>query len=670
MTGAFDPGAFDPSAFDTGTTITPPVLFDPVVGNIGLIGESVVLLHLEEKDGIYPSDAAGNLEDLAPDGSTTMPSSVSCWAGKGRRFVQASETALVAVDNTNRDTLLVREVSIQAIIAITVAGTTGTQTLFQRGNHSSGAEAISFGIELEPIGDTIELRWFWEDSAGVIHVQSGGAYTHPGDGQFVLITATRRWESTGKVVVRYYAADQLLGEITSSNGDIAGGTTGHTMIGGRHSAGAWSNFLNADLDELRVVDYEMSGDEVRETWRRLYVHQPAGVAMFAGLIPPGSRWYDNPSNNIGRLVKLVGQSLGLGIAKNEALRATWLPDACDLDTAARWERVCGLSPRPRDSLDVRRARIIAYLSRIRGYSLPALQQAFSTVFLQAAADVEILEFSNLIVDPFDEMLAERWNYGEVVDVEYDAGNLLIDTTSGHDLRWDPTRAQSIVRTPIASSGRNVSLGNHGERFIAQVKLLADIMTLPVGVIAGLYIQNRVDGATMWLGAKNVAGTVKIGYQIFEGGVMGAFVTLVTPALSTPYWLRLRPPVGTSIGGITEMLVGYSTTGPTSGFIEASLSTGVEAEWAGVAVCSDTVIASSLNVRFDDFILLSYAGDRPFNWYAYRDPALAGTPDIVGAEILALKMRPAHTYAAAITSKSVLCDDPRDGLCDRGPLGAF
>jgi hypothetical protein len=60
--------------------------------------------------------------------------------------------------------------------------------------------------------------------------------------------------------------------------------------------------------------------------------------------------------------------------------------------------------------------------------------------------------------------------------------------------------------------------------------------------------------------------------------------------------------------------------------------------------------------------------RPYIWYAFRDPALNGRPDMIGADRLVKKIKPAYTYAAAISSKRVICDDPRDGICDLGPVG--
>lgn len=650
----------------------PPVLSDPVVGNIGLLpDDGLVLLHFTEPDGTFPADAMGNLQNLAPDTGTNAPSSVDAWSGPGRRFVAASSNALLTSDESGKDTVLIREVTVQAIISLTLVNTTA-QTIIQRGIHDgTSGEAICYGLAVKQEAGNpgyIDVFWYWEDSAGTIHTQSVGTYLHPGDGQFVLLTATRRWESSSSVVCRYYVADHLLAEITSTDGDIAGATTGHTAVGAKKATGSWSQFLNGTIDELKVVNYEMSADEVRATWRRLYEHQPAGVEMFAGLAPPGAPWTKDPGNKIGKRVKAVGQALGLSIAKTEEFRAMWLPDACSMRTVARWERACGLAPRPRDSLDVRRARVVSYLSRLQGYSIPALQQAFSGPFDLAAADVQILEFANLITDAFSTLETERWRVGSVGTWSIASSALKVVEGAGNDIRWDPTRADCHVRTPLADASFPVPLPTMD--FVAQVKLATYWATLPTNTIVGLFAYNRRSNNAIWFGVKDVTGTRKLGYQIFANNAMGSFVSLVNPSLDQAYWLRFSPKAAG--GGASDLVFSWSTTGPSSGFTTSTVTTGItDIEWCGVAAMStDASLASNLQATFDDFVLLPYNGDRPLHWYAYRDPGLAGTADLTGAELLALKVKPAHTYAAAIESLSVLCDDTRDGLCDRGPMGAL
>ncbi len=654
--------AFDAGAPVVGGPFLPPTLFDPVPGNIGLIGDSVVLLHFTEPDGVFPSDAAGNLQDLGPDDDgDPSPASVECWAGRGRRF--AIPSALVSPgDRSGANTLQLRDVSVQTIIAVRSAGFTGG-TLIARGPDSS----TDYGVRISYASGVVTLSSFWSDSSGD-QADAGATYQHPGDSEFVLLTVTRRWNSTASLTFRYYAADHLLGETTSTNGGIVGSTASATSVGARllDMSGDIDDYLSADIDELRVVDYEMSADEVRETWRRLSVHQPDGVTMFAGLTPPGSRWYQNPGNSIAAFVKTAGELVGLTIARTEELRANWLPDQAYTDFLTRWESVLGLVAKPLDSLDTRRARVISFLSRVRGYSIPALQQALSGPMALDPSDVAILQYANRITDDLSTLNTQRWLIGPTGTWSIVGGQLQIAAPNLTDLSQYPN-APAYVRTPVSRSKLNTSPFGAGA-VVAQVEL-ASITSLPTNQIAGLFLCDRVSNDAIWFGVKQVSGHQVLGYVLCQGNTIGSFTLLLNPAPSTPIWLRLQPQ--TLQDGSFEPLLGYSTTSATTGFTETtgtSFSLNPPTD-AGVGVLGFAT-AAPLQVAFANFELIAYDGDRPFRWYAYRDPSLAGTPDIAGTQATIATAKPAHTYAAVTQNTSVLCDDPRDGLCDRGPCGGL
>lgn len=651
---------------------TPPTLFDPVPGNIGLIGDSMILMHFEEPNGVPPRDSApGGVDTMNYDGNTP-PTQVSCWAGRGLDFEGAS--ALIGKDISPGSTLALQDVTIQTIVAPKSGIMTSVPgVVIQRGDlDGTTPESVAYGLDIfEFTPGQMTIHMFWSDSLGIIHRGGGATYQHPGDGEFVLITATRRWNSPTSATYRYYVADQLLGETTVTSsiaGAITGGTTGHTCIGASKSAGAWSNFLGAKIDDLRVVDYEMSHDEVRETWRRLSVHQPNGVAMFDGLSPPGVRWYKNPGNRIAAFVKIIGELLGVVIARTEELRANWLPDQAYADLIARWESVLEISAKPNDSLDTRRSRVIAFLSRLRGYSVPAIQQILSELLALLPAQIQILQFSNLITDTLATLNSLRWLTGSGAAWSIVGGQLQVLANAGSNIQWAESRIDAHVRMAIPQTTVRSAPRGPGALY-AQVEL-ASITSLGANAIVGLFLYNRATDDSIWFGVKNVAGTNVIGYQIYSAHVLGAFVTLDTPAPAAPIWLRVTPSALTD--QTANLKFGYSTTGPTSGFTDsAPVATGIVPQHAGVAAMStDSALAGNVQVTFANFQLLAYAGDRPFAWYAFRDPALSGTPDIAGAQLAIASARPAHTFAGVTQNTSVICDDPRDGLCDRGPCGGL
>ena len=73
--------------------------------------------------------------------------------------------------------------------------------------------------------------------------------------------------------------------------------------------------------------------------------------------------------------------------------------------------------------------------------------------------------------------------------------------------------------------------------------------------------------------------------------------------------------------------------------------------------------------FDDFVLYTPRGTRPFSAYVFRDPGLGGSPDLEGSHSVIQAIKHAFTNATIITSRAVLCDGHGTG-CDRGPMGGL
>jgi hypothetical protein len=207
--------------------------------------------------------------------------------------------------------------------------------------------------------------------------------------------------------------------------------------------------------------------------------------------------------------------------------------------------------------------------------------------------------------------------------------------------------------------------------IAEVELATFWGTLPLNTLVGLFAYNRRSNNALWFGVKNVGGTLELGYQVRVNNVLSAFTSIVN-ASNTPYWLQLISQNETPNSGLYN--VAYSTTGPSSGFTTVACSPiggcPTDIEWVGVAALSAGAIASSLSASFESFSVRCLNGLRPFCWYAYRNMSLPGTPDMIGGNLTVQRIKPAHTFAAAIGSMSVLCDDPLYGLPDRGPMGGF
>lgn len=629
---------------------------------------TIVLLPFEDPAGadhLLPKDSAGNLDDLNVEAGISMPVVADGLTGRARDFVAASSRALLASDKAGRDTLETRDATVRVLTSIRyLSAAAWPRALYVRGlGDGTAAQRYALGLELNklalPVSPVhLEMRLFWHDSAGALKTQPGGTFIPTTETGLVLLTATRRWVSTTSVVCRYYVNDQLLAEIATVDGDVAGATTGTTSIGARKNAGVWGRFWDGVVDQAQVLNYEMSHEEVRATWERLTVHQPAGVDLLAAMAPPGSNWGKDASSRVGKLVKIAGGLFGYALARARELRDNWLPDRTYVDEIGRWEALYGTAPKPLDSLDTRRTRVVAFSSRDNGYAPPQIQAALAEPLALAAADVQILEFTNRIDDAFASLATERW-HAEPAGVWAVAAGVLTGTSSlGADMRWDG-QVKNAYRcmTPMSSGVGRVAVVSKFTAYTA----FAD-------TLAGLYLYNGRTHNALWFGFQNNAGN-KLGYISFKDGVQGAFTATADPAPAPmPVWLRIiKDP---DVAG--RYVLGYSLIGATGPFTETTVNGLLDdAEWAGYAFLgTDSSAAGAATITADDFTLITPNGTRPCTWYVYRDPLLAGVGDMVGANAALKKLKPAHTHAAAITSKSLKCDSIADGGCDRGPMGAL
>lgn len=641
--------------------VAAPILSTTVAGNLGLLddAETVMLFDFAEVDGVPPSDRAGTLEDLTEADAGLPPSSSTAWAQPiSRTFT--SPYAYAAADRAGADSLLTRDVTIQTVVAL-VKQPTGRSTVIARGEDGSASEYACYGLELiTGAGTAFKARMFWQSTAGVEHVDAGAEFTAPVD-SFFLLTATRRWVSPTSVVCRYYVGDQMLAEVASAAGDIGGGTTGTTSIGARKVGGVWGGWLDGWLDELKVTGHEMCLEEIRATWRRLAVHQPAGDDLMRDLTPPGAPIARDPSTRIQRLLRFVGQGLGLAESRLEQLEDV-LPDRAYGVHLERWERICTLAPGPLDSLDTRRARLLAHLRR-KGWTAANLKDALLELLDLAAVDIEILNFSNTFTDAFASIRAERWTAdpgASTVGWSVTGGAARVQASATNDIRW--TAAVRNAPTMLMPVHRSAT-AYHAAK--------ATLTALPSDGEAGLYLAHGYTGAHLFFGVRNNGGTYEVVYQRFRGSeAADATPVVVATTSNTAHWFRLRATAGAFLGSADAP---YNLEWSTDGVTFTVVSALVWASgwgWLGFyARGADSSLAGALDVRFSEFLARTPRGRRPFCVYAYRDPGLPGDPDMKGGRDLLRRFRHAYVHSSAITSKSVLCDNTASG-CDAGPMGGI
>ncbi|HEY6174687.1 MAG TPA: hypothetical protein VIX73_09600, partial [Kofleriaceae bacterium] len=355
-----------PAGLDKGFTFDPP-------GAIGLwFDDARVMLKLHDPDvTVPPKDTAGALDDLlAPDGAAA-PAVVGAAMGPGRAFWPGLSTALAAKDLTPGASLVTRDCTVMAIVSWDVAGQAlagAPGTLVCRGDGSSSSEYAAYQITLSVVdaaARTGSIAWSWQGITGTTHAQAGAQFTCPTG--FVLLTATRRWVSPTSVVLRYYIGDVLLGEVASSDGDIGGGATGTFFLGAQSLGGAvLVNVFAGIIDEVCVLDREMCREEIEDTWLRITLYQPLGVQLFREMHDPGFPQSQEPGSDVQLENRWIGMALGFAASRLENIRKNILPQRSYGQTLTDWETALRPTTQPGQSLDERRARVVARLQQRLG----------------------------------------------------------------------------------------------------------------------------------------------------------------------------------------------------------------------------------------------------------------------------------------------------------------
>jgi hypothetical protein len=274
--------------------------------------------------------------------------------------------------------------------------------------------------------------------------------------------------------------------------------------------------------------------------------------------------------------------------------------------------------------------------------------------------IEIIEFTNTVTDDFSSgIVSDAWLNGGGAVWSVASGALQATVAAGVDLRYEARTTPFLLQA--AEPGR----------LYVSAKI-SSFGALSQSAFAGLALHNRATNDWLWFGIFNAAGTSQLVWRAaVAGGAPGSGTVLVAHAGAGPYWLRIATSQAAGFVDDGALTLSHSTLGSNAGFTNVAINSGHARGWlwAGLTLFS-TVAAppTTSTATIDDFMLHSGDSLRPYVWYAFRDMTLPGHPDLIGADRLCQKIKPAYTYAAAITSRKVICDDPRDGVCDRGPVG--
>lgn len=653
-----------PAGADKGFTFDPP-------GAIGLVADDArVLLRFHDPDvTVPPKDEAGALNDLSVPAGAFAPQVVPAACGNGRDFDGDNTTALAAKDLAGGSSLATRDLTIMAIVRWNIAQQTNfvdPGVIVCRGDgSSSSSERICYELRLSVVDlatSTGSIALAWQDTSGTMHVQTGAQFVCPTG--FTLLTATRRWASPTSVVCHYYIGDVLLAEIFSSDGDIAGATTGTFTLGAHRVGGSLGSFFAGTLDEIAVFDREMCIEEIADTWQRITVFQPLGVQLFRELHDPGFPASDDPSSDIQLENRQIGMALGYAASLVENFRRNILPQRAYGRVLELWEEtVRPVTPGGGSStggIDLRRARVLARLRQRGGSSVPALQGALTSLLggfgnLVGGADssqLEFLAFSNTFTDGFATLNTLAW--------DMDNASIASVTATGGVAVFAPDDFGPTPRRIFMQR----AVGGDAKQAHQIVKL---VFTTPFnGSEAGVYFGNAATGGSVQLGLRDVAGSFQVFTEVTSGGVsLGAVSRQTLGGNPAAIWFMLAQ---TTTDG--TWAASWSTTSASAGFTAPVTFAAPSAmQWAGLYLRPIGTPAGDAVAHFDDHVLQATFGTSPFNAYVLLDRALGFSPDIPGARQCVGAVKHAFIHGTFITAPKLLCDDPDNG-CDQAPLGGF
>lgn len=646
-----------PAGADRGFTFDPP-------GAIGLVFDDArVMLKLHDPDvTVRPKDEAGVLNDLAVPVGAMAPAVVDAACGQGRLFVPISTNALSAKDLATGSSLVTRDCTVMAIVSWDVAAqnvAAAPGTLVCRGDSSAAAEFVAYELRLAVVNAgarTGSIAWSWQDIAGGVHTQTGAQFTCPTG--FTLLTATRRWASPTEVVLRYYIGDALLGEVTSTDGNIGGGVTGTFLLGCNRAGGvALGGFFAGIVDELAVFDREMCFEEIEDTWLRITRYQPLGRQLFVELHDPGFPMSREPDSDVQLENRWIGQTLGFAASRFENIRKNLVPQRAYGQALADWETALRPTTQPGQSFDARRQRVLARLRQRLGSSIPGLQGMLSGLLGTASVDdLEFLAFSNTWSDSFDTAIDPvRWDTRGATWIS--AAGLVSLTTNVSQHPWPSD--EFYLRRSIDGAGRQAH----------QITKL-QFVTSHQNAEAGIYFGDHGHGNYFLMGLRD---TGLVNYLIFtetftnnisQGAANQGDSGVAIGVGSPPIWLYIHQ---------AEVFweVSWSLTSGTAGFTPPVMvaSMPAVAHWAGCYYRTVGSVSGSQVARFDDHIIRNPYGTAPLNAWVLLDQALGFRPDIPGARQVVDTVRHSYVAGGFTTTPAVTYDDPDNGYGD-APYGGY
>ena len=578
------------------------------------------------------------VNDLATPSGESTPTVAQARYGRGRVF--DTGFAFEATDAVADATLLARDFTVMAWIDFKILAFSDTDvgTIVLR---HDGATAVSFAVELERVNSTtLKVRAFWDGPGASSTV--GVNFAIPAS-EF-MVSVVRTWNSATDVDVTYYINGDLIGSENVAQGAITA-TPGGLLAIGANPIGGYADHLPTDsvIDSLQIENDPVSAEEIRQIYRRVAVHQPAGYKILRAFLPGGEAWSRDPDSSVQRWIASEGDALGLEVADVERFREDYLPDRAYGGALEDWERITGQVPKDVDSVEVRRARVLGFLRTVLGFNPADLKTALEPLFGLAAVDIDIIEFDGLREDDFsvEDVIADP---SRMWVTRLGAGAIVVDTptpecdvsygASPADARWwqkypepkgCPVRETSL--TPMAGGDADgaMIIGTINAATAATDRFSGFFMRPALGVDVILW---GVRGATLDL----------VHWTVDSGAVNTP--TVISAGVSVPITLAMRYVAAGSyeLGRIVAgaFVVDTTVAGPSA------------PRWAGFGCIEITNQATAGSASVRDLRVFEPNTPRAFTYLAVRNPALPGAYDLDSAQAQLDAQSPAHTRPIVVT----------------------
>ena len=574
--------------------VTP--LREDVPGWIGLLPDeegTVALITFAEHDAaLAPADELGALEGwrVKPDAGLAFPGVTNGYTGPARTF--DGTQGLLAQDPTAR-TLLTRDLTIQALVAWDATAAAGTQTLIARGTGDTAIEYRCWQLRIAtPAPGIGRLAWTWQDRGGTTHIQPGGDF-YAVDG-YLLLTATREW-ARDRFLLRYWANDTLLAEADTTDMEVGGGVGGRLTLGcAADGAGGFTEHLTGAIDQLAILDVAVPTEQVRHTYRHLAEHQPRADSALRALQPVGRARTRDPASLVQRHQRLRAAALGVAAARAELSREAGLPQSAYGPRLRAWEAITGMQPRAGDTIQIRRARVVAAVQREAGYTTAALGDTLAPILDTDPAAIQFLQASPL------------WR-------------------GGHDWAWTP-----LGEGTVSVSGHHITLraspGHAAQPRgpVAYAAAAADQVTLACSLSAQPDVPIRLSA---WSTDNRTAA---LDLTLAAGGQIRADLGPASVSIPTPATVRLTIHGATATARVGDQVLTHDLGAP------------LNPAWVAFSIPNPVPFAVWITLR-------DVTVHNPALPLALHEHALtAQAADLAGARAQLAEQKPAHVRATVIT----------------------